>query len=211
MPATAVYLLEQISSKHLGMSNQFQRTTWIHFKLSEPIAVVRLAELAEQQIVKSGFNGEGLWGGASQTGESLSGHSVRELFPSDGTNVSNVGTRFTNNDDLSLYFRIGEPNTPPFAAEDSWDSFTLRVNCRMDRNRLREIAETVSGSDELEAGLKNPKVAYHLAKTLFDAVGAEKCIGIDDKNLTGEYFADPPGFYFSRTEPWILSELLEDD
>lgn len=193
------------------MSDQFQRITWIHFKLSEPTAVMRLAELVEQQIVKCGFSGDGLWGGASQTGESLSGHSVRELFPSDGTRVSNVGTRFSNGDDLSLYFRIGEPNTPPFVAEDFWDNFTLKVNCRMDRNRLQEIAETVSGPDELQAGLKNPKVVYHLVKTLFDAVGAEKCIGVDDKYLTGEYFTDPPGFYFSRTEPWILSELLEND
>lgn len=193
--------------------------TWVHFQLSRPLPVIELARLVDSEILGAGFDPVGTPGSGRGAGSALadgkpalSGESIVDVIPLDGTLLSAASGRYGISDcGLEISFRIGEGRYPAFDASTSWENFTLRVNCRMDRNRLRQVAESISDKADLEDRLRNSRTAYRLVKRLYDVLGAEKCIGVDDKYVTGEYFTDPPGFYFSRTEPWILSELLEED
>lgn len=201
------------------MTNQIHdRPTWVHFQLRQPLPVIELARLVESIILSVGLVPQGdlepTIGAASSLPSGQTeryGVRITDVILEDGPLLSAASARYGMRDgDLEISFRIGDADTPPFDAATPRDNFTLRVNCRMDRNRLRQIAETISEQVELELCLRNPKTAYRLIKQLFSATGAEKCIGVDDKYVTGQYFTDPPGFFFSRTAPWILSELLEE-
>lgn len=180
--------------------------------------VLELAQLVESIILSTDLVPEGdidpTIGAASSLPSGQTeryGVRITDVILEGGPLLSAASARYGMRDgDLEISFRIGDADTPPFDAATPWDNFTLRVNCRMDRNRLRQIAETISDQAELEVCLRNPKTAYRLVKQLFNATGTEKCIGVDDKYVTGEYFTDPPGFFFSLSEPELLSELLEE-
>jgi hypothetical protein len=202
------------------MNNQIHdQPTWVHYQLAEATPIEEIARLVESEILKAGFTFVGQPGskvGASSSlangDRGLSGESILDVIPSDGTPLSAATVRLQIRDrDLQVTFRIGEADTPSFDSTTRWDSFTIRLNCRMDSNRLRQIAEESPDPEHFNAALENPRIAYRLVKRLFDATNSKKCIGIDDKYLTGKYFTDPPAFYFSRNELTIPSELLEYD
>ena len=179
------------------------RLTWIHFQLRKPVPVIKLAQIVETEILASGFAracNPGFGEGASSTlvnGQSGgSGENILDVIPTGGIMLSAASVRFGKFDcGLEIVFRIGEVDDPPFDATTIWDHFTLRVNYMMDRNRLRWFADSNAKNEELQSWLNAPRIAYCLIKHLFRALDAERCIGIDDKYLTGDYFNDPPGFF----------------
>lgn len=187
-----------------------KRETWVHYKLLASRNVVELATLLEDEILGAGFCRLSAGAATALENLNLTGTSILDVIPAQVL-ISAASASFTMPEsDLEVRLRLGEVDTKPFTAGSLLDYFTLRVNYRMDRRLIRQIAEDTDNKNELEGLFKESRRAYRLSKRLFDVVGAEKCIGVDDKYLAGDYFNDPPAFFFSRTEPWILSELLED-
>lgn len=187
-----------------------KRETWVHYKLLASKNVVELATLLEDEILRAGFLRRSAGAATALENLNLAGTSILDVIPTDVL-VSAASASFTMPEsDLELRLRLGEVDTKPFTAGSLLDYFTLRVNYRMDRRLIRQIAEDTDNKNELEGLFKESRRAYRLSKRLFDVVGAEKCIGVDAKYLTGDFFNDPPAFFFSRSEPCLLSELLED-
>lgn len=200
------------------MNNQIHnRKTRVHFKLGSPISAMSLAGLIESVLLREGFKtitSQVSLGAESVTEDGLAfkrGSSLQEVIPNDSQTISFASGRYADFDlDLKISIQLGGENSGPFNGYSQMDFFTLVANCRMDRMMLPSIALSIPSQAERQESLKCPKRAYSLIKRMFHILAAEKCIGVDDKHYTASYFDDPPAFFFSRSEPIIPSELLEE-
>lgn len=200
------------------MNNQIHnRETRIHFKLASAIATKQLASLIEREIIRDGFdilNTETSLG-ADSVGENgqilLRGASLQDVIPKHPELASYASARYIDREsDLKIRVLLGTSEGEPFDEGSKMDFFTLIPNCRMDRNMLPSIVSLIPDGDQLQSALRNPKRIYGFTKRLCRVVDAERCIGVDSKNYTSSYFDDPAAFFFSRSEPIIPSELLEE-
>ena len=80
--------------------------------------------------------------------------------------------------------------------------------CEM-HSGLLEVDLAREPAQDREIELERIKFAYTSMKEFFKSSGAEKCIGVDDRYFTGEYFDDPPSFLFVAEGESILSPMLE--
>lgn len=192
------------------------RKTRVYFETGASLEALELAKTLEDHLSRNGFSvdSSAISTGAESVGsDGLSlkrGISLQEVINLESALISYASCRYTNSEGLKVNLAFEGSVESPFDKNQLLSAFVMIFNCRMDRNQLPAIMSSVT-DDERPKVLEKPKKAYALTKKIFDITNSKRCIGIDSKNYTGSVvFEDPPAFYFSRTEPWILSELLED-